>query len=152
MTSAIDVLGATIARVKARRKIKLRSPLVRTDEWVYGTIPQDKEGKKQRQRIARHRAERADRGFSTYDWWSADTFLTGLIANVLHELRVHGVTYPVGWTEESWNLNLAEVELQLRAYAEGKLDVHDAEAQSRLLFAAQEALHWVADYLPNLWD
>lgn len=57
-------------------------------------------------RIAIHRSQRALRGFSDYDWWSFDTYISGVIATALEKFRDDGMGYPCEYTEEQWKMVL----------------------------------------------
>lgn len=102
-------------------------------------------------RIARHNKERAQKGYSVYDWWSFDTFVCGLIANACRDFRLIGHGHPGDMTEEEWNAYLLEIEEPLRVWAEEKFDLHGDEEMAAYR-AAQEAMAKFTARLGYMWD
>lgn len=124
-------------------------PKVKTDGYVYeGTgLPPEKLVS----RIEKHKAERAEYGYSWWDWISFDTFLAGVIANGVHDFRVNGHGRPGDMTDEEWDSWLESIETPLRKYAEDKFNLF-GEDEKNLYQAVQEAMHKVADRFGTLWD
>lgn len=145
-----------------------RTPRVWTDRWIrkqethwrprrhYGDeeeIPDARPEPAQAmwKRVSRHNAQRAQKGYSVYDWWSFDTFICGVIANACRDFRLKGVSYAMGYTEGSWSAYLLSIETPLRVWAEGKYDLgHGEEVEA--YEAAKAAMHRFADELGNFWD
>lgn len=102
-------------------------------------------------RVERHNRERAQKGYSVFDWWSFDTFICGVIANACRDFRLKGVSYAGGYTPESWDEFLLSIETPLRVWAEKKFDLgHEEELEA--YEAAKVAMHKFADELGNFWD
>lgn len=111
---------------------------------------------------ARHRIQRARRGWSDADTWNLDTYLTQLIAGALTHLadRSHG--YPAESSPEEWAQVLQRIAGPLAAYgrcdwetADEDLDEYLEEYRARVdagLLAAQGALRLLAKHLADLWD
>src|ERR1035437_1028853 len=51
----------------------------------------------------KHKKERAARGFSDYDWWGFDSYLTFVILGGLKKFRKDANGYPGDLTSEEWN-------------------------------------------------
>lgn len=102
-------------------------------------------------RVERHNRERAQKGYSAFDWWSFDTFICGVIANACRDFRLKGIGYPGDMTEEEWADYLLSIETPLRVWAEEKFDLgHEQELEA--YEAAKAAMHKFADRLGNFWD
>ena len=147
-----------------------RTPRVRSDRWVrvqdrYWRPPhvcdddddhecpdaRPEPAQRMWKRVARHNAERAQKGYSWYDWISFDTFICGVIANACRDFRLKGVGYGNGYTEESWAEFLLSIEEPLRVWAEQKFDLDQPEYLESYE-AARAAMHKFADELGQFWD
>lgn len=137
-----------------------RTPRVWTDRWVRRQktewseeldrhVPESAQA--MWKRVQRHNSERAEKGYSVFDWWSFDTFICGVIANACRDFRLKGVGYGNGYTEESWNEFLLGIEEPLRVWAESKFKLsHEQELEA--YEAAKAAMHRFADELGQFWD
>jgi hypothetical protein len=95
----------------------------------------------------RHRRERADRGFSEYDWWNFNDYLAWVILGGLKKFRKKGNSFPAQFqSEHEWNLLLDEMINGFEYYCSSddinKLD--DARWKR-----AWELFH---GYFASLWD
>lgn len=102
-------------------------------------------------RVNRHNKERAEKGYSRYDWWNFDGFVCGLIANACRDFRLKGVGYGNGFTEESWAEFLLGIETPLRVWADEKFDRFGDDAVTAYE-DAKAAMHRFADELGQFWD
>lgn len=102
-------------------------------------------------RVQRHNKERAEKGYSRYDWWSFDTFVCGVIANACRDFRLKGVGFGNGFTEESWDEFLLGIETPLRVWADEKFDRFGDDAV-KAYEDAKAAMHRFADELGQFWD
>ena len=103
-------------------------------------------------RVERHTRERAQRGYSVFDWWNFDGFICGVIANACRDFRLKGVGYGNGYTEESWAELLLSIETPLRVWAEEKYEFGDGTSYMQAYENAQAAMHKFADELGQFWD
>lgn len=54
----------------------------------------------------RHEKERLENGFSTYDWWNFNSYLSWVIIGGLKKFLKDGNGYPGGTTKEEWDKDL----------------------------------------------
>jgi hypothetical protein len=111
----------------------------------------NKEYKDEPEKLERHRKERSEQGFSTFDWWSFDTYIAGVIGRAVLKFREDGMGYPGDMTEESWNAFCTEIAEPLIAYSDQKFDV-TREDEFKLYEDAKEAMHKFSDRLGYFWD
>lgn len=98
--------------------------------------------------------QRVTRGWDDSAVWSLDVWLCRTLGAQLTHMAGIAHGWPAGgeWTFDMWVNTLRENGDALTAYGEtNELDVSAVEADA-LLAAAQDALRWVADNLPALWD
>lgn len=98
--------------------------------------------------IARHRDQRAERGWSDYDWWCGDTYLAHVIGSMALKYR-DGSGYPGNMTEEEWHDILTRIAEPLLAYARRKFIGPD---EDRLYLEAKKALLLFAEHFGHFWD
>lgn len=108
-------------------------------------------------RAWRHAAgslQRSRRGWSDDDVWGLRWHLCESLGTALLHLASNGVSYP-GRGEyndpEAWRRDLRAHGTALRSHAGSGNDPAEEDVEARLA-AAQEALHWVADNLGDLYD
>lgn len=136
-----------------------RTPRVWTDRWVreqsHSWWNLRKTGSESAQRmwkrVDRHNRERAQKGYSVYDWWNFDTFVCGLIANACRDFRLKSHGHPTDMPKEEWYEFLLGIETPLRVYAEDKFDMCGDDAL-KVYEDAKAAMHRFADRLGNFWD
>lgn len=102
-------------------------------------------------RRRKHRRQRAQRGWSVYDWWCGDDFILSVIADMAEAYKTQGVGYPCNTSEEEWAADLDKIIGPLRAYTTKQYDVTGDEAQE-MWEQASIALHWFADNFSSFWD
>lgn len=101
--------------------------------------------------IERHRRERADRGFSDYDWWNFNTYLSWVIIAALTKFKEEGSGYPssVG-SPEAWYAIIDEMIEGFEAQIE--LDFPQSDDRAAKKIKADNALALFAKYYSSLWD
>jgi hypothetical protein len=103
------------------------------------------------EKLERHRKERSENGFSTFDWWSFDTYIAGVIGNAVLKFANEGMGYPGDMTEESWKAFCLEIAEPLIKYSEDKFDLSLKE-EEELYEEVQKAMHKFADRFGTFWD
>lgn len=98
---------------------------------------------------ARHHAQRADRGWSDFDFWCADTYLMHVIGSIAAKFRDDGTGYPSGMTEHEWADILTRISDPLLAYAD-RTSIGPEEDE--LHAKAREALLLFAEHFGHFWD
>lgn len=101
--------------------------------------------------LIRHWRERAARGWSVYDWWSADTHITAVIGELALRYRDKGSGYPGGMTEEEWADILTRIGEPLIAYSRNKFQLVGDE-EITLHEKAKEALLLFTEHYDHFWD
>lgn len=108
-----------------------------------------------------HAVQRETRGWDDTATWSLDYHLASTLGAQLKHLAATTHGWPQSEkfpTFENWQDALNVNGDKLIAYAEkdnvvfASGGVHDFAAEQAIIVEAQEALHWVADNLPALWD
>lgn len=56
--------------------------------------------------VAKHECERVAKGFSTYDWWNANSYLNFVILGMLKKFRNEGMGFPSNMTSDEWSTAL----------------------------------------------
>jgi hypothetical protein len=102
----------------------------------------------------RHRVSLARRGWGPEDRWDLDVVLCDRLGHQLLDLAEHGHGHPAGMSADEWQAALRRNGDALVIYARTArlVDGPPVDATGPQLRAAQEALRWVADHLPLLWD
>jgi hypothetical protein len=105
-----------------------------------------------------HRQQRADNGFSVYDWWNFNDYLAWVIIQGLEKFKVDGVSHPVEFTEESWKDALNTMiegfkahfdldDVSIRVTDEPVMDWYNRKQKTR-----DKGLALFAKYFGSLWD
>lgn len=97
---------------------------------------------------------RARRGWAPADTWSMDVHLCDIVAGMLLHLadNAHGWPgSPEFETPQEWDTALRSTAVALGAYADAHDTGDDADDET-VLAEAKQAMHWVAENLPSLWD
>lgn len=95
----------------------------------------------------KHRRQRAKRGFSVYDWWNFDTYLSWVMINALEKFRDDGVGHPANLTENEWTTILNVMIDGFEA-----LILLETEEDEELLRRGEIALDLFRIYYRDLWD
>lgn len=103
------------------------------------------------ERISIHRSQRALRGFSDFDWWSFDTYISWVIATALTKFRDEGIGYPVMYTEEEWKAIL-DVAIEGFELAATKFDWDFDDDREEKAGKVQVALDIFKAIHGDLWD
>jgi hypothetical protein len=98
------------------------------------------------------RRERGERGFADVDWWNGDTYLAGVIGTMALRHRDSGTGYPQAMTVEEWKDTLTKIGEPLVAYADGKFEAADVDAERVLAENARGALILFARHFTHFWD
>lgn len=109
----------------------------------------------------KHVEERAEHGFSTYDWWNFDQYLAWVISNACKRFRAESKGFPGEMeNQDAWNSVLLEIEEGFEAHLElsgvdfpEPVDGEEYKAwieQRREKF--QVAMELFAKYFGSLWD
>jgi len=130
------------------------------DAWIHNQRKGESR-KTLKRRIARHRRQRSEKGYSWHDWIDFDTFLAGIIANGVRDFRLNGVGVPIGLDSnaahvlsgsvEVWNEILLKIETPLRRWSEDKFE-EDFDTNKITYAEVQDALRLLADHFGHLWD
>ncbi len=103
------------------------------------------------EKLERHRSERSENGFSTFDWWSFDTYIAGVIGRAVLKFRDDGMGHPPNMTEEEFNTLCTEIGEPLIAYGDQKFTVK-AKEEEELYENAIDAMKRFSDVLGYWWD
>lgn len=104
-------------------------------------------------RVVKHRRQRAYHGYSMQDWWTFDTYVTGLIANACRDFRTNGIGYPTGMEPAEWLDILERIEGPLRSYSEDKFSPTETYVSSKRRYdEARDAMRLFAEHLGSFWD
>jgi hypothetical protein len=101
------------------------------------------------------RHQRVRNGWDSTALWSLDGHLTTTLSTQLAHLADIAHGWPAGdeFPEfEDWQTALYEQAAKLALYAAHDSGDLDRSEQLAAIEAGQEALRWVADHLPQLWD
>lgn len=133
---------------------------------------------RQKMRSAKRAVQRAERGWDDSALWNLNTALCATLGSQLAALASASYSWPdqVCRSYEEWQQLLLEKSDHLLAYASSQesdadrrfydlledpdapeTSIHEAMMESQasqdlVTRRAQDALHWVADVLPHLWD
>lgn len=119
--------------------------------WVYEVCdceePYDVKG---------HEKDRAVRGFSTYDWWNAHSYMSYVILGMLNKFKTDANGHPMGMTQEEWHETLDTMIAGFEAAeAESPDDMPVSEwkewYEKREVIRKKGMLLFVEHY-PTLWD
>jgi len=102
-------------------------------------------------KLEQHRAERAESGFSVFDWWSFDTYITGVIGNAVKQFA-NGRGYPGGFTQESWTTLCNEISEPLLKFSNDQFDGNTFDEESKMYDDAKEAMMKFSEHLGAWWD
>ena len=113
-------------------------------------------------KVERHTRERGERGFSEFDWWNFDEYLTFVIIGGLEKFRDEGHGFPGGFESfEDWQTILNEMIAGFEAHQRlVNLDGWDSKATREQNDAWQESneMLWnhgsrlFIKYFGHLWD
>ncbi len=124
------------------------------------------------------KAQKITKGYDDRAIWNLDSHITKHLANTIEELASKTNGYPSDYQSfEDWVSKLNQVALDLRSYDDTQnqqiiqmekliekaatlkdskkleeLDIELEKLQAEKVKKAQEALIWIADNLPKLWD
>lgn len=91
--------------------------------------------------------QRARRGYSTPDTFGFDTYLAGVIAGGVQELRDREIGHPGTLTADEWNRILDEIVAGFRQYHAADASGHDPDYD-----AVDHSLGLLREWWPHLWD
>lgn len=102
--------------------------------------------------MADHKAERADQGFSWWDWTIFDRYIALVIADACQKFRLEGHGKPGDCrTLDEWHGVLLRIEEPLRAYA----DAYDQDLHEKDMRVAKDeadrAMRLFARYFRSMW-
>lgn len=103
-------------------------------------------------KLRKHKRERAKQGYSTYDWWSFDTYITWVIGNAVLDFKNKGMGLHYGSNSAENDEWLDDIARPLLRYSEQKFDIHDYEEDKKLYEEARAAMHTFAEHLGTFWD
>jgi hypothetical protein len=123
-----------------------------TTEWVAGNSNYD---------LEKHLAERAEQGFSTYDWWNFCDYIAWVNINALEKFKT-GAGYPGQLSgPEEWAELLDQMIDGFKAALEindlGFFEVSDTKENNAARYKAvvarkDKGLALYAEHLNSLWD
>jgi len=126
--------------------------------WVY----KGKNVKDEKYDTEKHERQRAKRGFSTYDWWGFDSYLTFVIIGGLKKFKKDGMGYPGSLLSmDGWLEILDDMIDGFEALEELKsmrdFDTSDGvksydEWAKPLLERWEKGSKLFIEYYPDLWD
>lgn len=92
-----------------------------------------------------HRWQRARRGFSVYDTFSFDEYLSFVIAEGVKEIKARGIGAPSDLTENEWNDILSRISNGFMTYYTDGFTEYNSEGfiEAKKLFVK---------YFHSLWD
>jgi len=103
-------------------------------------------------KLRRHKRQRAKQGYSEYDWWSFDTYITWVIGNAVLDFKNRGVGLHYGSSSAENDEWLDSIAKPLLRYSESKFDIHDHEEELRMYNEAREAMKKFSEHLGTWWD
>lgn len=101
--------------------------------------------------VHEHEQERATQGFSTYDWWNFNSYLTFVIVGGLRKFLVDGNGYPAAFGSiEEWNVILEK----MIAGFEMSEEIHNSfeVATPDQSAVVDEGMELFAKHYADLWD
>lgn len=101
-------------------------------------------------KLRKHKDQRAKQGYSTFDWWSFDTYITWVIGNAVLDFK-DGVGYIHGTTKEENDEFLDSIAKPLLDYSEKKFDTFGDE-EVQLYENAVAAMNKFSEHLGHFWD
>lgn len=104
------------------------------------------------EKLEQHRRERAEHGFSTFDWWSFDTYIAGVIGRGVLKFIEDGMGYPGNMTEEEWKTLCREISEPLVKYSGEKFSLSSLEEEAELYEQVKDALRKFTDHFGYFWD
>ena len=115
--------------------------------WIYTSETHSKHA-------LEHEQQRVEDGFSTWDWWSFNDFLYGVIVKGLTRFRNgEGHGYPANLTPEEWNNRLDfMIEWFTKARDDELYVIGSKELTKSNLEQWKKAKHMFADHIDDLWD
>jgi hypothetical protein len=131
------------------------------DAWIYKKDEYKRPGRsKLRTRIDRfkdrrkHKKQRAEQGWSVYDWWNADTYLVAVIASMARKFaspEAHG--HPAELTWEQWQgILIHGIAEPLEAYLKAQDGEFSYEEEKHVYARATAAMHVFAEWHSHFWD
>ena len=118
------------------------------DSWIY---KDHMKGLKRFKAIRDHRRQRAEQGWSCYDFWGADGFILSVIADIAEKFINDGSGHPIKYTESEWNAILIRIAKPLRTYSSDRF-IEDRDEAIRVHDEAKDALHLFAENFSDFWD
>lgn len=122
-------------------------PDFHSDEWVR---TEKKDDGTPRYDVAKHEAERARDGFSTYDWWSFDTYIAEVVARAALKFAKDGVGYFQEMGEEGTTEYFIGIAGPLMRFAQEKFD--SPEDYGQMIADAKAAMARFAEHFERWWD
>lgn len=119
------------------------------DTWIYKGTMSNGGWRERRRRIRKHRKQRADIGWSVFDFWGGDHFIVGVIAGMAARFRDSGAGYPARYTAQEWADVLTRIEAPLHTYVE-KSSTGDHRPED--FDAANVAMQLFAEHWMDFWD
>lgn len=108
--------------------------------------------------VKKHKRQRVKRGFSDYDWWGFDSYLTFVILGGLKKFKKDANGYPADLTQEEWNDILDKMIAGFEASEAIKnlpfvsSTEQFEEAQSALIVVRDEGMALFVKHYGQLWD
>lgn len=101
--------------------------------------------------VAKHRTQRAEDGFSVFDWWAFDQYIAEVVARAALKFAHEGSGYFEEMGEEGTREYFIGIARPLMEYAQDKFK-RDVETQLRVREEAKDAMMRFAEHFPRWWD
>lgn len=97
--------------------------------------------------------QRVTRGYSDLDSWNLNSFVAGVVAGVVKQMRENGFGYPADLTEDEWQDILLKIEDGFRAATDLYEMNYDGRKEADALEATfREGMDLFSKWFHSLWD
>jgi hypothetical protein len=103
--------------------------------------------------LERHKRERAENGFSVFDWWNFNSYLAWVNIQGLKKFKEEGSGYPANSSLEEWNEMLDIMIEGFEAFETYMNDCPDSREEIEALLATHRVgMKLYAEQFVHLWD
>lgn len=100
----------------------------------------------------RHKKQRIKYGYSTFDWWSFDSYIAGVIAHACEKFSTSSAGHPGDMTYDEWKEYCHSISVPLALWASPDRWKMGYKDEMELYSQAQEALRKFAQRFGSFWD
>lgn len=99
-----------------------------------------------------HKKQRVEFGYSTFDWWSMDSYIAGVIAHACDKFAKESHGHPGDMTYEEWQNYCSGIAAPLKLWASANRWKLSHEDEMKLYEEVKEAMHLFAERFGCFWD